>query len=107
MVNRLKAEIFKSLGHPTRVQILELLQDSERCVCEIFEELEMEQSNVSQHLGILKNQDLVTSRKEGTKVIYGLKYPEIKNMMDMAGCILDRQLDETQETLHRVRGKKD
>jgi len=50
--NTVLADFFKALAHPTRLQILELLRPGERCVCEIFPALEMEQSNVSRHLSV-------------------------------------------------------
>ncbi|MDW7649826.1 MAG: metalloregulator ArsR/SmtB family transcription factor [Bacillota bacterium] len=103
VVNRLKADLFKAISHPTRIQILEYLRGGERCVCEVIEELELEQSNVSQHLGILKKQDLVAARKEGTKMMYRLKHPEVMDVMDLASRLLDRQLDETREALHFIR----
>lgn len=106
VVNRLKAELFKAIGHPTRLQILEYLQDGEKCVCEIISELDLEQSNVSQHLGILKKQDLVSSRKEGTKMMYRLKHDDILKIIDSVGEILDRRLDETREALHYIRSGK-
>lgn len=105
VVNRLKADLFKAVAHPTRVQILEYLRSGERCVCEIIEELDLEQSNVSQHLGLLKKQDLVAARKEGTKMMYRLKYTEVLQVLDVASRLLDRQLDETKEALHYIRNK--
>jgi DNA-binding transcriptional ArsR family regulator len=107
VVNRLKADIFKAISHPTRIQILEYLRDGERCVCEIIEELELEQSNVSQHLGLLKKQDLVTARKEGTKMMYRLKHTSVLEIIDSVSEILDRQLDETREALHYIRAGKE
>jgi ArsR family transcriptional regulator len=107
VVNSLKSDLFKAISHPTRIQILEYLRDGERCVCEVIEELDLEQSNVSQHLGILKKQDLVTARKAGTKMMYRLKYPEFMEVMDLASRLLDKQLDETREALHFMRRKEE
>jgi DNA-binding transcriptional ArsR family regulator len=107
VVNRLKADIFKAISHPTRIQILEYLRDGERCVCEIIEELELEQSNVSQHLGLLRKQDLVAARKDGTKMMYRLKHASVMAIIDSVSEILDRQLDETREALHYVRTGKE
>jgi len=62
-----EAEIFKALAHPTRVQILHLLKEGERCVCEIVPSLDLEQPNVSRHLYVLKKEGILSSRKERIK----------------------------------------
>lgn len=102
MIENLKAEIFKALAHQARIQILEFLKDGEKCVCEIIEHLEMEQSNVSQHLSVLKRQDLVSSRKDGARVIYFLKHPEVIDLLDQAGVVLEKQLLENQRALQSL-----
>ncbi len=85
--NSALADFFKSIAHPTRLQILELLRPGERCVCEIFPALEMEQSNVSRHLSILKKAGLVHSRKEGLRVIYWISDPRIDEILNLAADI--------------------
>ncbi len=106
VASRLKADFFKAIGHPTRIQILEYLRDGERCVCEIIAELELEQSNVSQHLGLLKKQDLVIARKDGARMMYRLKDKGVLDIIDAVAEILDRRLDETREALHFIRSGK-
>ncbi len=86
-----QADFFKALSHPARVQILELLRSGERCVCEIVPALNMEQSNVSRHLAVLKKEGLLGSRKEGLKVIYWSSDPQVYKIIDM--CI---------ETIRRI-----
>ena len=51
---QLKAEVFKAMGHPLRLGVIELLQDGEKCVCEIVEQVGTEISNDSKHLSVLK-----------------------------------------------------
>ncbi len=99
MVTRLRSELFKAISHPTRLNILGYLKDGEQCVCDIIEKLDLEQSNVSQHLGILKKQGLLQSRKDGTKMMYKIKYPEILDIIKLSNKILSTQLNETQEML--------
>ncbi len=99
MVTRLRSELFKAISHPTRLNILDYLKDGEQCVCDIIEKLDLEQSNVSQHLGILKKQGLLQSRKDGTKMMYKIKYPEILDIIKLSNNILSTQLNETQEML--------
>ena len=82
--NTVLADFFKALAHPTRLQILELLRPGERCVCEIFPALEMEQSNVSRHLSVLKKAGLVQSRKDGLRVIYWISDYRIVDILNFS-----------------------
>lgn len=99
LISKLKSELFKALAHPTRIQILDLLKDGELCVCEIYEDLELNQSNISQHLKVLKDQDLVTSRKEGVKVLYQIKDDKAWEILDSAEELLVKQINETKLAL--------
>lgn len=102
---QLKADVFKALAHPTRVGILELLKNGELCVCDIYEELNVEQANTSQHLAVLKNQDILESRKEGLRVIYSIKYPEVIELLEVANKILVSQANETIKTFSNITEK--
>lgn len=67
-------EIFKALGDPTRLQIVQMLsRQGEVCVCKIVDELGMNQPAVSHHMAKLKQAGLVRSRKEGQWIHYSLK----------------------------------
>jgi len=99
MGNQLISNVFKALAHPTRIQIVKLLRDGEMCVCDILPNLDSEQSNTSQHLTILKNQGIVESRKDGSKVIYSIKNNEVYQMLDLAEVIILRQIEETKASL--------
>jgi DNA-binding transcriptional ArsR family regulator len=72
---KLKAEVFKAMGHPIRLGILEMLAQGERCVCEIYEYVGTDISNVSKHLAVLRQNGLVTDRRAGLKVFYSLAMP--------------------------------
>lgn len=86
---------FKALSHPTRLKILDRLKSEEElCVCHIYEDLNLEQSNVSQHLKVLKNQGILASQKKGLKVMYRIKQPEIIKILDLAKESLSKQLRE-------------
>ena len=84
-----QADIFKALAHPTRLRILHQLRGGERCVCEIVPALDMEQSNVSRHLAILKKEGILNSRKEGLKVIYEVNDPRVYDILDLCTEILN------------------
>ncbi|HAU30816.1 MAG: Regulatory protein ArsR [Desulfotomaculum sp. 46_80] len=92
-----KVEVLKALAHPTRLKIIEMLKEGERCVCEINVLADIEQSNISQHLAILRKADILTSRKDGSKVIYRVKYDEIfqilKILEDLISVQLKAQID--------------
>ncbi|SDF01750.1 ArsR/SmtB family transcription factor [Sporolituus thermophilus] len=99
IVIKLTAELFKTLGHPVRVKILQMLAAGERCVCEMIDEIDIEQSNFSQHLGILKKQGLLDSRKDGQRVIYWLAYPSVIQLLDAAEQTLSEQIGHSQSLL--------
>jgi DNA-binding transcriptional ArsR family regulator len=84
----LQAELFKAIAHSTRLEILQFLRNGERCVCEIFPALDIEQPNVSRHLSVLKKEGIVSSRKDGLKVIYKVNDENIYKLLDLATEIL-------------------
>ena len=66
------AELFKTMGDPTRIKILYALKERELCVCDLSELLEMSASAISHQLRVLRNNKLVKYRKEGRSVYYSL-----------------------------------
>jgi len=104
---RTKAEMLKALAHPTRVGILEYLKGGERCVCEIIEHLNIEQSNVSQHLAILKRLGLVSFRRDGLKMIYRVKHKEVFAILHLLESMVTAQARETAAMLESLDGKKE
>lgn len=79
---KVEAKFFKALGDETRLRIIKLLSIREMCVCEIMVALGMTQPTTSHHLNILENAGLVTSRKEGRWVFYGLEDPDLVRSME-------------------------
>ncbi|MEA5533501.1 metalloregulator ArsR/SmtB family transcription factor [Crocosphaera sp. XPORK-15E] len=63
---------FRALSDPIRLQVLELLQTQELCVCELCEKLDISQSKLSFHLKTLKDAELLRSRQEGRWIYYRL-----------------------------------
>ncbi len=98
-INILQADICKALAHPTRIEILNLLRDGERCVCEIFPELKVDQPNVSRHLSILKKEGILYSRKEGLKVIYRVNDERIFQVLDIVTDMLRQHWKERNKAL--------
>jgi len=95
----LQADLFKAIAHPTRLEILQLLRSGERCVCEIFPALDIEQPNVSRHLSVLKKEGIVSSRKDGLKVIYRVNDKSIYELLDLATDILKEHWEKRNRAL--------
>src|SRR4051812_20537481 len=87
-----KAEFFKTLGHPARIRILELLSEREQAVGEMLPEVGIEATNLSQHLAVLRRAGLVTARKEGSTVYYTLTSPQVAELLAVAREILTEVL---------------
>ncbi len=78
-----KAELLKVLGHPERLAIAILTINREMCVKELVETLGISQPKVSQHVGIMKELNILHSRKEGTKVLYKVKEQLVKEIISL------------------------
>lgn len=76
------SDIFRALGDETRLKILRFIEDEEKCVHEITEELDMTDSNISHHLRKLMDRNIVTKRKEGRHRYYKLSDQHIKNIIE-------------------------
>jgi DNA-binding transcriptional ArsR family regulator len=97
---QLKAEFFKTLGHPVRIRVLELLSVREHAVSELLAAIEIEPANLSQQLAVLRRAGLVTTRKEGATVHYSLTNSEVSDLMRVARSILTGVLSGQVELLH-------
>ena len=100
---QLKAEFFKTLGHPARIRVLELLSDREHAVTETLPQVGIEPAHLSQQLAVLRRANLVTSRKEGTTVYYSLTSPQVAELLAVARQILTGVLSGQAELLHDLR----
>lgn len=98
-VYQMKAEFFRVLGHPVRVRILELLKDGERTVGDLQQELQMDSSGTSQHLGVLRKHGILEGRRVGTSVYYGVRDTRIFELLTVAREILSSSLTESQAVL--------
>jgi ArsR family transcriptional regulator len=77
------AVAMQAMAHPMRIKILCLLSSGEMIVQEIVEAVGTTQSNVSQHLGILKASGLIASRKDATKMVYRIADTRILRMISL------------------------
>ena len=97
---QVKAEFFKTLGHPVRIRVLELLSTAELSVTQLQHEIGVESSHLSQQLGVLRRAGLVTTRKDGTTVYYSMAAAEISELLAVARRILTEVLTEQMGVLN-------
>ena len=105
MIEEMIAQLFKVLGHPTRVRILKELRDAytsgtdEMCVCELIPLLGIEQSNLSQHLSNLKSKGLLISRREGSSVYYKVADESVFELLDSAENFIEKHIKRVKSIL--------
>ncbi len=92
-----KAELFRSLGHPVRIRVLELLAERDHAVYELLEQISVEQANLSQQLAVLRRTGLVSQRREGGVVIYSLVGPEARELLLSARKLLRQLVSGSQD----------
>jgi ArsR family transcriptional regulator len=87
-----KADFFKALAHPLRISILDELREGELTVNEISERFDVEQANASQQLAVLRNRNIVVTRKDGSSVYYSVSDKSIFKLLDVAKDIFNNHL---------------
>jgi ArsR family transcriptional regulator len=98
-----KAEFFKTLGHPARIRILELLAEREHAVAELLPEIGIEPAHLSQQLAVLRRMNLVTARRDGSTVYYAMVSPQVGELLRVARTILVEVLSSQTEILDDLR----
>jgi DNA-binding transcriptional ArsR family regulator len=83
-----KAEFLRTLGHPARIRILELLSERDHAVHELLEQIAIEPSNLSQQLAVLRRTNLVVSRRKDGEVVYSISVPEVRDLLQAARRII-------------------
>jgi DNA-binding transcriptional ArsR family regulator len=83
-----KAELFRTLGHPARIRVLELLSERDRPVHELLDAIDIEQSNLSQQLAVLRRAGLVDQRRHGSQVVYAASAPAVAELLRVARRLL-------------------
>ena len=101
-VHELAATLFRVLGHPARVRILELLRDGERSVGALQAELGLDSGGTSQHLAALRQIGLVESRREGPSVFYRVDDERVFDLLAVGRAIITRRLTEQQAILREL-----
>ena len=77
-----RADVFKALGHASRLAIVDALANGERCVCDLNKTVDADMSTVSRHLAVLRNVGILSSEKRGNQVFYKLECPCITSFYD-------------------------
>ncbi|MGB3287534.1 MULTISPECIES: ArsR/SmtB family transcription factor [Mycobacteriaceae] len=105
-LHQVKAEFFKTLGHPARIRVLELLAERDRTVGELLPEIGLEASNLSQQLGVLRRAGVVTATKEGNTVVYSIASPVITELLAVARKALTGLLSDQVAILDDLRARR-
>ena len=101
-MHEVKANLFRVLGHPARVRILELLRDEERSVGALQLELALDSGGTSQHLAALRRIGLVASRRDGNSVYYRVDDDAVFDLLAAGRAIISRRLATEQEVLREL-----
>jgi DNA-binding transcriptional ArsR family regulator len=101
-IDKLKAEFFKTLGHPARIRILELLAEGEQSVGELMPKLGLESSHLSQQLAVLRRTGMVEARKRGNSVIYSMASEDMAELLLLARKVLTGLLTDQMDLLKEL-----
>ena len=93
----MQARVLKALAHPSRLGMVELLADGERCVCELQRVVGTDMSTVSKHLSVLKAAGIVRDQKRGLQVFYSLRFPCVFNFLSCVNELMTSAADEQRD----------
>lgn len=97
-----KADFFKALAHPLRVSILDALREGELTVNEISQRFDVEPANASQQLAVLRNRNMVITRKDGVNVYYSVSDKTLFKLLDVARDIFNNHLIGVRSLLEEI-----
>lgn len=101
-ISEVKAEFFKTLSHPARIRVLELLRDGKLSVGELIPKVGLEPSHLSQQLSALRRANIVNSRKKGSTVYYSIADHRIFELLEVAKQIITGSLTEARDLLEEL-----
>ncbi|MEV4412828.1 metalloregulator ArsR/SmtB family transcription factor [Catellatospora sp. NPDC049609] len=102
-LNERKSEFFRTMGHPVRIRVLELLGDGPKPVRDLLADVGIEASSLSQQLAVLRRAGIVVSYREGSSVMYALSGPDVAEVMDAARRFLTAMMADQAELLKELR----
>jgi len=97
----LHAALCQTLANPVRLRILAFLRDGEKSVNELARELGVPQANISQHLSVLRERNVLSTRREGVSIYYRIAYPKIMKAGDLVREVLFEQMAESRLLVQR------
>ncbi|WIF93935.1 ArsR/SmtB family transcription factor [Caminicella sporogenes] len=100
----MEVDILKALAHPTRLQIVKKLAKGTLCVCELNQDIELSQSNLSQHLKILRDANILVQERDGTRINYSIKDKEILEIVKIVEKLVE---EEIKKIASQIGGMKD
>ena len=101
-LSQFKAEFFKALAHPLRIRILDELRKGELSVNDLGARLDVEQSNLSQQLAVLRTRNILATRKDGQNVYYSVRDPQLFDLLDVARKIFNNHLIDVKDLLSQL-----
>jgi len=101
-IYELHAEICKTLANPLRLEIINAVRDGEKNVNELASIVKVSQSNISQHLTIMRQKNIVNTRRDGSHIYYKLAYPEMIKACEIIRGVLQKQLAGNAQLSKRV-----
>ena len=101
-ISQFKAEFFKALAHPLRIRILDELRKGEVSVNDLGSRLDVEQSNLSQQLAVLRNRNILAARKDGQNVYYSVRDKQLFELLDVAKKIFNNHLIDVKDLLSQL-----
>jgi ArsR family transcriptional regulator, virulence genes transcriptional regulator len=98
----LQAELCKTMGNPARLLIVHILRDGSKGVTEIIQATGLAQSQVSQHLSVLRAHNIVTAERQGREIIYRIANPKIMHVCDLMREVLREQAEKRSELIQAM-----
>ena len=100
-IYELHAEMCKVFSNPIRLEILNLLRDKEMSVTELISKSKLPQSNISQHLSIMKAKGILLSTRKGKNIYYRLMNPRIIKAFDIIKEVLSERLEKEKKLVKK------
>ena len=99
---QMHAEVCKSMANPRRLKIISLLREGEKSVEELRGKLKLPKANLSQHLSVLRQRRIVSTRREGLNIYYKVANPKMIKACDLLREVLLEQLREGQQLIRGI-----
>lgn len=103
-VAQVKAELFRAIGHPARIRVLEMLAGGERSVGDLAAAVDLEMSHLSQQLAVLRRAGVVVTRRDGNTIYYSLRDERMSRLLALTREIIVGNLRESRSMLESIDG---